>query len=339
MQFKYKTQELIDKGIDFSVIFPEKQKAVTEMTGFSFDFPAIVAFLRTATDNFTKQNLVALDIDSEIYATYLVWESKKPVPKPEPIPEPEPKHKIGDVLMHEDLGKKYKVKILAITGWTGKEHRYDIEFVDENNNGTGKFATSYDEVLSIFKDERPSVAVLTSRLKIVKKMNEKNPSIVLKGRIKIIEKMLTQPEKFCCGGPTYAISDSVKMAGGGKFYKEGSDKWGLERTEIFIKQNGNKFDVYDNIFEAEKWGVKKLGEFDTMADAEEFAIGLTKMSTGGELKTELKRLNDELAQSERGTPERMDILGKINMLQHKHPELRKPNFAGGGKPAAKKSVQ
>ena len=40
------------------------------------------------------------------------------------------------------------MKILAITGNTGDGHRYDIEFVDNENKGINKFATSYDDKLT-----------------------------------------------------------------------------------------------------------------------------------------------------------------------------------------------
>jgi hypothetical protein len=40
------------------------------------------------------------------------------------------------------------VKILAITGYTGDGHRYDIEFVDNENKGINKFAKSYDDKLT-----------------------------------------------------------------------------------------------------------------------------------------------------------------------------------------------
>jgi hypothetical protein len=64
------------------------------------------------------------------------------------LDEKNPKHKVGDILLHEYMGEKQKAKILAVTGWTGDGHRYDIEFVDKNNNGIGKFAKSYDDILS-----------------------------------------------------------------------------------------------------------------------------------------------------------------------------------------------
>jgi hypothetical protein len=64
--------------------------------------------------------------------------------------EPSPKYKVGDILWHDTKykGEYKKVKILAVTGWTGDGHRYDVEFVDDNNKGINKFARSYDEDLS-----------------------------------------------------------------------------------------------------------------------------------------------------------------------------------------------
>lgn len=63
---------------------------------------------------------------------------------------PSPKYKVGDILWHDTKykGEYKKVKILAVTGWTGDGHRYDVEFVDDNNKGINKFARSYDEDLS-----------------------------------------------------------------------------------------------------------------------------------------------------------------------------------------------
>jgi hypothetical protein len=60
------------------------------------------------------------------------------------------KYKVGDILWHDTQykGEYKKVKILAITGNTGDGHRYDIEFVDNENKGINKFATSYDDKLT-----------------------------------------------------------------------------------------------------------------------------------------------------------------------------------------------
>jgi hypothetical protein len=108
----YKTQELIDQKVDFSVIFPEKQKVVKEMTGFDFSFPEIVSFLRTTTDNFTKENPIALDIDREIYATYLVYKEKSGEPKPAPpTPAPaSPEEKIAKLEGRLGILEKMKAK-------------------------------------------------------------------------------------------------------------------------------------------------------------------------------------------------------------------------------------
>ena len=426
MQYNYQTQGLLDKGVNFATIYPEKQGVVKEMTGFDFDLATIVNFLQKETDNFTIVLPLALEIDKNIvsiYNKYQVSQGKKaePVPAPpkvEPIPTPEPP-----------------------------------------------------------KDERPSVAVLTSRLKLIKKMYEKNPSVVLKGRIKIVEKMLTQPEKFCCGGSTYAISDALSTGGktsydkirpgvsftisdmkgylNDKFsdsfsfkvfpLKKGTNSTpdldaaivkdrvlkGLDDKDIdgklhfpqykrsheinyqinqggentyfdFLLEDGKSngyvgtfgfkdegdtgpewitgflvflqeqyglpFQTEHNVYSTggylgktpeqvwEEWNNGQRLHFlidhndrkqytpQTQEDLSKKAynfipayykselekhIAMGQYSSGGELKTELKRLNDELAITERGTPERMSILGQINMLQHKHPELRK--MAGGGK--------
>ena len=83
--------------------------------------------------------------NNEFGGSWRIWVT---IEAEKPSPEPTPKHKVGDILMHEDSGKSYKVKILAVTGWTGDGHRYDIEFLDENDKGKGTFAKSYDELLS-----------------------------------------------------------------------------------------------------------------------------------------------------------------------------------------------
>ena len=71
MQYNYKTQELVDKGVDFSKIYPEKQSVVKEMTGFDFNLESIVLFLKKETDNYKIQTPLALDLDKHIYNIYL----------------------------------------------------------------------------------------------------------------------------------------------------------------------------------------------------------------------------------------------------------------------------
>jgi len=88
-------------------------------------------------------------------------ESKKEVGKNKT--EPTPKYKVGDILNHEDSGKNHNVKIDAVTGWTGDEHRYDVEFLDENLKPLNKFAKSYDDKLSKPKTEKKEKATNTSK--------------------------------------------------------------------------------------------------------------------------------------------------------------------------------
>ena len=58
-----------------------------------------------------------------------------------------------------------------------------------------------------------------------------------------------------------------------------------------------------------------------------------KLAGGGELKAELKaelsRLNYEYSQTESGSPERLNIIGKINTLKHLNPSLRTRYDDGG----------
>lgn len=62
------------------------------------------------------------------------------------------------------------------------------------------------------------------------------------------------------------------------FYKEGSNKYGLGNTEIFIHENESGFDVYDNLWDEQtgSWNITKLSNFDTMEEAKEFAIKQSK---------------------------------------------------------------
>ena len=90
MQFNYKTQELLEKGVDFGLIYPMKQTVVKEMTGFDFDLGGIVSFLKKETNSFQEQIPLALDIDRQIFSIYTKWsvEEGKEVPTPQPSGEP-----------------------------------------------------------------------------------------------------------------------------------------------------------------------------------------------------------------------------------------------------------
>jgi hypothetical protein len=74
---------------------------------------------------------------------------------------------------------------------------------------------------------------------------------------------------------------------GGIFYKEGSNKYGLGNTEIFVQEENDMYCVYDNVYndENENYEIKKLADFNTMDEAKEFAIEHSKKeyANGGSL--------------------------------------------------------
>lgn len=90
MRYNYKTHKLMDEGVNFNSIYPEKQEVVKQMTGVDFTLPQIVLFLKKQTDNFEKQMPLATDLDNAIYSVYLKWSGEKPSEKPVPTPTPTP---------------------------------------------------------------------------------------------------------------------------------------------------------------------------------------------------------------------------------------------------------
>jgi hypothetical protein len=106
------------------------------------------------------------------------------------------------------------------------------------------------------------------------------------------------------GGMTNLTMQNVSFEKGGIFYKEGSNKYGLGNTEIFVQEENDMYCVYDNVYndESENWGIKKIDEFDTMDEAKEFAIEYSKkeFADGGSVSNErmYNFLKDDLAQLE-----------------------------------------
>jgi hypothetical protein len=83
----YQTQRLMESGVDFNLVYSEKQSVIRDMTGFDFNLQSIVAFLKAQTDNFQKQIPLALDIDKNIKAIYDKWASKgEPTETPKEVP-------------------------------------------------------------------------------------------------------------------------------------------------------------------------------------------------------------------------------------------------------------
>jgi hypothetical protein len=70
----------------------------------------------------------------------------------------------------------------------------------------------------------------------------------------------------------------------GNWYKEGSDKWGLEKSDTFIKENNGKYDVHLRTFnnKTNKWGYR-VHSFDTLQEAKEDGYSDSIYADGGAL--------------------------------------------------------
>ena len=93
--YQYQTQELIKSGFDFSSVFPDKQKSLTEMSGFDFTLSDIVQYLEKESKNFKEHSALLDDVDRTILIAVDAWkkESGEPEPTPEPAASPEEKKK------------------------------------------------------------------------------------------------------------------------------------------------------------------------------------------------------------------------------------------------------
>jgi len=106
------------------------------------------------------------------------------------------------------------------------------------------------------KVDKPTVEQLKARVMTIKKMIAKNPTPVLKARLKIVEKMLLTPEKFCCGG-------SINPYHGQEFKKGGP-----------VEKSKGKFQL---VVYAKDGSVRNAIVFKTKEAAEENAKTYTKM--------------------------------------------------------------
>jgi len=70
----------------------------------------------------------------------------------------------------------------------------------------------------------------------------------------------------------------------GNWYKEGSDKWGLEKSDTFIKENNGRYDVHLRTFnnKTNKWGYR-VHSFDTLQEAKEDGYSDSIYADGGAL--------------------------------------------------------
>ena len=84
--------------------------------------------------------------------------------------EPKPKFKVGDVLRRKNMrGDGFdNLRIEAVTGWTGDEHRYDIVFLDDKLNSVNRFAKGYDSEFSVIPKPKADHKKLVAKLKAKK---------------------------------------------------------------------------------------------------------------------------------------------------------------------------
>ena len=103
-------------------------------------------------------------------------EAKKPTTRKAPVKkaadkkEPKPKFKVGDVLRKKNMrGDGFdNLKIEAVTGWTGNEHRYDIVFLDDKLNSKNTFAKGYDSEFSVIPKPKADHKKLLAKIKAKK---------------------------------------------------------------------------------------------------------------------------------------------------------------------------
>lgn len=88
--YQYQTQELIKSGFDFSSVFPDKQKSLTEMSGFDFTLSDIVQYLEKESKNFKEHSALLDDVDRTILIAVDAWKKESGQAEPEPMPTPEP---------------------------------------------------------------------------------------------------------------------------------------------------------------------------------------------------------------------------------------------------------
>jgi len=88
-------------------------------------------------------------------------------------------------------------------------------------------------------------------------------------------------KKLISEGYKYKMADGGEV---GNWYKEGSDKWGLEKSDTFILENNGKYDVHLRTFnnKTNKWGYR-VHSFDTLQEAKEDGYSDSIYADGGML--------------------------------------------------------
>lgn len=90
-QYKYYTQKFIKEGVNFAEIFVEKQKKVAGQQNVAYSLPDIVEFIRTQSDEFTKQDQYLIDLDIAVMNLVKQYRNVTETPKEEIAKELQPK--------------------------------------------------------------------------------------------------------------------------------------------------------------------------------------------------------------------------------------------------------
>lgn len=207
---------------------------------------------------------------------------------------------------------------LTLSGAFGEEEKQKkIEYLDSVPAEKKQYfldSSLYRPEIPISETVKPTKEVLAIRLKIVKKMYAKKPSATLKTRIKIIEKMLSQPEKYCGGG-------MMKMNGGGfidslilktsgmdteitnnpfripVYRKDGTDNIYVFKSDIepiWMKQNKERSEI-NKIVESYKKSIEKI---ENKKRTKSTQAWIKRNNEVGKLKREL----DDLIQKQEALP-------------------------------------
>ena len=188
----------------------------------------------------------------------------------------------------------------------------DIDLLDENDEDFVEvqklISESFPTALQV-EPTKHSKQGLELRLKTVKKLYEKTKELKYKLRIKAIEKMLSQPEKYCSGG-------AMKMAKGGGVGDEieiqsiGSD--GTRGYKIYHKSSGalakNKINGSYEFYDDEVEEINNKKNMESFYDGEYVfkvknreKLGFDSFETGGNvggnLEKELHKLQRDLNSS------------------------------------------
>jgi hypothetical protein len=80
--YNYQTKILIEKNYDFSQVKPDKQKQLTESSGYDFSLVDVVSYLKKQSKDFTEETDLLKDIDETIKNIVISHHSDTQTPNP-----------------------------------------------------------------------------------------------------------------------------------------------------------------------------------------------------------------------------------------------------------------